>query len=140
MFRQGKTIPRESSSPPSRRRERRSVPSLSGSASCLEGRMVLSGAGPAAHAVHHAVVYHGHNVQAQSRHGIAAAVTPATVLGATAASGRSLATFSTTRTGHSVTVAVSSPPRLGGTSAPNLSCAVGGARIHFSRGIPPPAG
>src|SRR6266550_5602548 len=100
MFRRWKTILREQGSHTSRRRERRFVPSISGSASCLEDRVVLSGAGLAAHAVQHPVqhpvVHHGHNAKAQLPHGMAAAVTPVTVSGSMAPSSGSMASFSTT--------------------------------------------
>ena len=116
MFRQWKTILREASFPTSRRRERRFVPSLSGSASRLEDRLVLSGAGPAAHAVQHTGLHHGHNAKAPSQHGAAGAVTPVTVLGSRATSNRSLASFSTTTTHPLGTATVSPARRLGGTS------------------------
>src|SRR5438067_719281 len=133
MFRRWKTILREASSHTPRRRERRFVPSISDSASCLEDRMVLSGAGHAAPAVHHAVVlsgaghaapavhhavaHHGHIAAAHSQQGRAAAVTPVAVSVSTATPSGSLATSSTTRTSHPGTVTVSPAKRLGGTAA-----------------------
>jgi len=56
MFRGLKSILRHTDDSTSRRRERRCLPTLTGSASCLEDRVLLSGAGARAHAaevVHH---------------------------------------------------------------------------------------
>jgi hypothetical protein len=142
MFRQWKTILREAGSHASCRRKGRFVPSLSGSVSCLEDRLVLSGAGHAAPAVHdavvhhghtagasgqqglaaavtHAATHHGHTAKAQSHHGLAAAVTPVAVSGSRSSRSGSLATFSITRTSHLGTATVPPAPRLGGTSAPS---------------------
>ena len=79
MFRHWKRILRNAGSQKARRDKWRVVPSLSGSASCLEDRVVLSGAGHVAHAVHHAVAHHGHIAPAHGHHGGAAAVTPVAV-------------------------------------------------------------
>src|SRR6516165_9963779 len=114
---QWRTTPSGAGSHPSRRDQRRFVPSLSGSASCLEDRVVLSGAGHVAHAVHHAVAHHGHIATAHSQHGRAATVTPVAVAGSPAPSSGSPATFSTTRTIGSGTVTVSPARTLVGASA-----------------------
>ena len=140
MFRRWRTTPSGAGSHQSRRDKRRFIPSLSGSASCLEDRVVLSGAGHVANAVHAAVVHHGHtagaagqhgvaaagthaathqghSATAQSHHGLAAAGTPGAVWGYTAPWSGSPATFSTTTTSHLGTGTVSSDPALGGLSA-----------------------
>ena len=151
MFRPWRTTPSGSGSHQSRCDKRRFVPSLSGSASCLEDRVVLSGAGPVALAVHHAVVHHGHTALAQGQHGKAAAAThaaahhghttrapshhgkaaaaiPGAVSVSTAHSSGSSATFSRTRTSYLRPVTVSPARRLGGTAAPadfrNLAVAI----------------
>ena len=137
MFRRWRTTPSGAGSHQSRRDKRRFVPSLSGSASCLEDRVVLSGAGHVAHAVHpavvhhghtagaagqhglaaagtHAATHHGHSATAQSHHGLAAAGTPGAVWAYTTPWSGSPATFSTTTTSHLGTGTVSSDPALGG--------------------------
>ncbi len=133
MFRQWRTTPSGAGSQQSRRNKRRFVPTLSGSASCLEDRVVPSGPGHVPQAVHpavvhhrhtagaagqhgltaagtHAATHHGHTTTVLSHHGLAATGAPGAVWASTAPWSRSPATFSTTPTSHLATGTVSPDP------------------------------
>jgi hypothetical protein len=107
MFRPWRTTPSGASSHPARRQPRRFIPSLSGSASRLEDRVVLSAVGSVAHVAHPAVVHPGHTAKASSHHRVVGATTPVAVSVSTASASEPLATFSTTTTSSYSTKTVS---------------------------------